>query len=115
MKMVEPRRRSRASGARARLVPERHDVRLGATRRRDLVAEAGKVTSGRLGRDATLRCPIEETEPEQIRLVHVLDRLDLFGQHGREGCYPHRTRGELLDDRGEELAIGRVEPCVVDL
>src|SRR4029077_20006674 len=45
----------------------------------------------------------------------VLDRLDLFGEHGRQRLDADRAGGELLDDRGEELAIGRVEPLFVDL
>ena len=100
---------------RALLVPERHDVRLRSPGRRDLVAERRKVVSRGLRRDPTLRRPVQEAEPQEVRLVHVLDRLDLLGQHGRERRDAHRPGGELLDDRGEQLAVRRVEARVVDL
>ena len=35
-----------------------------------------------VGRDPALRRPVDEPEPEQERLVDVLDRLDLLGQDG---------------------------------
>ena len=68
-----------------------------------------------IGRDAALWRPIDEPEAEQERLVDVLDRVGLLGQHGSQRRDPDRTRCELLDDRGEQLPIGRVEPFVVDL
>ena len=68
-----------------------------------------------VGRDPALGRAVDEAEPEQERLVHVLDRLDLLGQDGRQRGDPDRAGGELLDDRREELAIGRVEALVVDL
>ncbi len=71
--------------------------------------------AGGLGGDPALRCPIEEPEAEEERLVDVLDRLDLFGEDGRQGLDPDRPARELLDDRGEELAVRGVQPLVVDL
>ena len=68
-----------------------------------------------VGRDAALRRPVDEPEPQQERLVDVLDRVDLLGQDGGQRGDPDRSRGELLDDRGQQLAVGRVEPFVVDL
>ena len=68
-----------------------------------------------VGGDPALRRAVDEPEPEQERLVDVLDRLDLLGQHGGQRGDPDRSRGELLDDRGEQLAVGRVEALVVDL
>ena len=68
--------------------PEARHVGLAAARRRDLVAEAGQVGAGEVGRDPALRRPVEEPEPEQERLVDVLDRLDLLGS----GRRPARRR-----------------------
>ena len=68
-----------------------------------------------VGCDAALRRPIDEPEAEQERLVDVLDRLDLLGQHRGERLDADRPRCELLDDRREQLAIGRVETLVVDV
>ncbi len=99
----------------ARRVPQARHVGVAAARRRDLVAEPREVGPGRLRRDPALRRPIEEPEPEQERLVDVLDRLDLLRQHGGERLDADRSRRELLDDRREELAVGRVEALVVDL
>ncbi len=68
-----------------------------------------------VGGDPALRRPVEEAEPQQERLVDVLDGLGLLGQDGGERGDPDRARRELLDDRRQQLAIGRVEPLVVDL
>ena len=68
-----------------------------------------------VGGDPALRRPVDEPEPEKERLVHVLDRLGLLGQDGRERRDPDRSGRELLDDRGQQLAIGRIEALVVDL
>ena len=66
-------------------------------------------------RDPALGRPIEEAEPQQERLVDVLDRLDLLRQDGGERLDTDRPRGELLDDRREQLPVRRVEALVVDL
>ena len=70
---------------------------------------------GEVGGDPALRRPVDEAEAQQERLVDVLDRLDLLGQDGGQRRHADRSRGELLDDRGQELAIGRIEALVVDL
>src|SRR2546425_4334069 len=105
---------ARPIGADARLPQARH-VRIGPAWRRDLVAECREMLPGGLGGDATLRRPVEEREAEEERLVHVLDRLHLLREHGRERLHADRAGSELLDDRGEELPIRRVEALVVDL
>ena len=71
--------------------------------------------AGGLGGDPALGRAVEEREPEEERLVDVLDRLDLLGQDRGQRLDADRPRGELLDDRGEELAVGRVEALLVDL
>ena len=68
-----------------------------------------------IGRDASLRGAVDEPEPQQEWLVDVLDRVDLLRQDGRQRRDADRPAGELLDDRGEQLAVGRVEALVVDL
>src|SRR5262245_45477007 len=88
-----------------RSVPQPGHPGLTATRRRDLVAELRQVGASEIRRDPTLRRAIDEPEAEQERLVHVLDGLDLLGQDRGECRDPDRTRGELLDDRGEELPV----------
>src|SRR3990172_3816933 len=95
--------------------PEARHVGLAAARRRDLEAKAGQVLAGKIRRDPALRRPVDEAEPEQERLVDVLDRLDLLAQDGTERSDPHRPRAELLDDRGQELPIGGIEAFVIDL
>ena len=71
--------------------------------------------AGKVGRDPALRRSIDEPETQQERLVDVLDGLDLLGQHRGQRGDADRPRGELLDDRRQELPVGRIEPLVVDL
>src|SRR4029079_1014547 len=59
--------------------------------------------------------PVDEPEPEQERLVDVLDGLGLLGQDGGQRRDPDRSGGELLDDRGQQLAVGRIESFCVSL
>ena len=66
-------------------------------------------------RDPALGRPIDEPEAQHERLVDVLDRVDFLGQHGGQGRDADRSRGELLDDRREQLAVRRVETLVIDL
>ena len=47
--------------------------------------------------------------------MDVLDRLDLLRQDRRQRGDADRSGRELLDDRGEQLAVGRIEALVVDL
>ena len=75
-----------------------------------------EMRAGRLGGDAALRRAVEEAEPQQERLVDVLDGLRLLGQDGAPSAWtPDRAGLELLDDRGQELAIRGVEAQVVDV
>ena len=87
----------------------------GASRRRDLVAQAAQVVARPLGGYAALRRAVEEAELEQVRLVDVLDRLDLFADHRGDGRAADRAGRELLDDGREEAAVGGVEALVVDV
>ena len=65
--------------------------------------------------DPSLGCPVQEADPEEVRLVDVLDRLHLLGEDRREGGHAHRPAPELADDRGEQPAVRRVEALRVDL
>ena len=71
--------------------------------------------AGEVGGDPALRRPVDEPEAQQERLVDVLDRLGLLGQDRGQRGHADRPGRELLDDRGEQLAVGRVEALVVDL
>src|SRR5262249_22441560 len=109
-------RRLRAGGGiDRRPVPETRRVRLGTTRRRDLVPVQCQVLPSGIRRDPTLWGSIEEAQPEQVRLVHVLDGLDFLGEDRGQRGDAHRPRLELLDDRREQLAIGDVKAFVVDV
>ena len=97
------RRARRASAAAARRAPRLAPrcpgpARPASARRgwRDLDAQAAQVLAPGLRDHAALGCPIEEPEAEQERLDHVLDRLDLLGQHGRERVHAHRARRRTL-------------------
>ena len=63
-------------------------------------------------RDAALRGAIEEAELQEVRLVHVLDGLDLLADDRRNGSSANGAGGEFLDDGSEQSAIRRVEPLV---
>ena len=83
--------------------------------RRHVVAERGEVGPRPVRRDAALRRPVEEADPEEVRLVDVLDGLDLLGEDGRQRGDPDGPAAELLDDRGQQPPVGRVEALAVDL
>jgi len=63
-----------------------------------------------VGRDAALRRAVQEPQPQQERLVDVLDRFRLLSQHRRECLHPDWPAAELLDDRGQDLAVGPSRP-----
>src|SRR5688572_20880030 len=70
---------------------------------------------GRLGRRAAARRSIEESDLNEIRLDHLLDRVFVFVDRRRDGPEPDRSAAELLDDRQQELRVGLVETERVDL
>jgi hypothetical protein len=83
--------------------------------RRHLVTQPTQVLARAFSRDATLRRPIQEAELEQVRLVHVLDSLNLLAYDRRNGCSADGTRGELLDDGSEQAAIRGVQALIIDV
>jgi hypothetical protein len=71
--------------------------------------------SGAVRGDAALRCPVQETEPEQERLVNILHGLGLFREDRGQRLDPHRPAAKLLHDGCQELAIRAVQTLVVYL
>src|SRR4051812_42538481 len=70
---------------------------------------------GLRGGNSTPRRALDEALLEQVRLVDVLERvLFLRDDHGQR-AEPNRTTVELLDDRGEDLAVEAVEAPPRDL
>ena len=67
------------------------------------------------GDGAAARRSLDEAELQEIRLVHVLDRVRLLAQGGGERVEPDGTAVVLLDDRPQELAVEPLEPRLVDL
>ena len=73
-----------------------------------------KVLEGTPGRGATPRRALDQASLEQVRLVHVLDRVLLLADRDRQRRQADRPSAELLADRAEDLAIEPVEAGVVD-
>ena len=85
---------------------------------RPVVALGGRpeVRAPELGDDPPARRALEEAELEQVRLVDVLDRVGLLAERDRERREADRARRRsLLDDRAQQLAVGPLEPALVDL
>ncbi len=108
-----PGRRGRRGDLRRGRLPERR-LAVGATGRQ-VVAERREVNPGPLGRHPALRRPVQEADPEEERLVDVLDRLRLLREDRAQGGHAHGAAAELLDDGREQAAVGRVEADHVDL
>src|SRR5207302_10912687 len=58
--------------------------------------DAPEVLVGAPRRDPPARRPLEEAELQQVRLVHVLYGVDLFGDRGRDRVDPDWATGELV-------------------
>src|SRR5450759_1485041 len=80
-----------------------------------VVAEGDQVRPRAVRRHPSLRGPVQEADPEQVRLVDVHDRLDLLGEDRPARRDADRPAPELHDDRGEQAPVRRVEPFGVDL
>ena len=61
------------------------------------------------------RRALQEAELEQVRLVHVLDRVGLLAERDRERREPDRAAAELVRDRPQELAVDALEAGLVHL
>src|SRR5438067_5467431 len=64
---------------------------------------------------AAARRALDEAELQEIRLVHVLDRVGLLAERDGERRQADRAAVELDDDRAQELARLAVEPEGVHL
>src|SRR6266581_4894844 len=79
---------------------------------RRLLAE---VLIGQVGCHPSARGPSHEADLDQVRLVHVLDRLGLLRQRYGDGVEPDRAPLELLDQRLEQAAVERLQAEIVDV
>ena len=68
-----------------------------------------------VGDDAAARRALDEAELQQVRLVHVLDRVRLLAERDRQRRETDRAAAELQQDRGEQLTVDPLEPDPVDL
>src|SRR4030095_8952900 len=57
----------------------------------------------------------KEADLQQIRLVHVFDRIDFFAKDGRNRAHSDRSAIESLDDRAKQLAVDIVEALLIDI
>src|SRR6476619_5341396 len=64
-----------------------------------------QVLVGARGRDAASGGALDEPPLEEVRLVHVLDRVPLLAHRDRERRQSDRTTVELLHDRPEDLPV----------
>src|SRR5665811_1073647 len=62
--------------------------------RRHVIAKGGQVRPGAVRGHASLWGPVQEADPQQVRLVDVLDRLRLLGQDRRERGHADRPATE---------------------
>src|SRR3954468_19566535 len=65
--------------------------------------------------DAAARRALKETELQQERLVHVLDRVLLLAERDGQRREAHRPAAQLEEDRGEKLPGDSLETAVVPL
>ena len=71
--------------------------------------------TAKIGDRPAARCPLDEAELEQIRLVDVLDRLLLLAERHRQRREADRAAPELDRDRLEQVTVGPLEADAVDL
>ena len=64
---------------------------------------------------AAARRALDEAELQEVRLVHVLDRVGLLAERRGERRQADGAAVELLPDRAQELTVGPLEPGLVDL
>src|SRR2546428_13840936 len=74
-----------------------------------------EVLVGEVGRHPAAGGPRHEPDLDQVRLMHVLDRLGLLRQRYRYGVEPDRAALELLDERLQQPAVERLEADGVDV
>src|SRR5215207_2003373 len=74
-----------------------------------------QVVEAALGHHPAPRSPLDQALLEEIRLVHVLDRVLLLVDGRRERREPDRAARELARDRVENRAVVAVEACAIDL
>src|SRR5689334_13124448 len=70
---------------------------------------------GRFGRNAPLRCTVEESKLEKIRLDDVHNRILLLANGGGDGIQAYRSTAILLDNGLEHAPVDIVETKWIDL
>ena len=65
-------------------------------------------------RDPTTRRSLEEPELEQIRLIHIHDRICFLTGRGGNGVDAYWSTAELLDNGLQYPTIGVVQPQLVN-
>src|SRR5437764_14810343 len=59
--------------------------------------------------------PLDQTALEKVGLIHVFDRVLLLLDRGGQRREAHRTTGELLANRAQDLAVETVQALAVDV
>src|SRR6266550_2970826 len=96
-------------------LPPSHGTFLEEARVRFRLGSGTEVGAAERGDRAAAGRPLDEAELQEVRLVHVLDRVRLLAERRREGAEPDRATAVLLRDRPQELAVEPLEPNLVDL
>src|SRR5262245_7308081 len=74
-----------------------------------------EVVVGELCRDPAPRRTLKESDLQQVRFVHVFDRIDFLAQDGGDRVHTDGTSAEAFDDRAKQLAIDVVKPVLIDV
>src|SRR3989344_4549069 len=64
--------------------------------------------------DAAARRTFNKTQLHEVRFVHLLDRIFLFRERGSDGFEADGTAVELLYNNGKYIAIGLIQPTLIN-
>ena len=53
--------------------------------------------------------PFEKPDLHDVGLKHLFHRADVFGKGSSKRFYPDRSSGKLIDDGGQESAVGAIQ------
>jgi hypothetical protein len=73
------------------------------------------VIVSQLGRNTAPGRPLKETDLQQVRLVHIFDRIDLFAEHRGYRIHPNRAAAEPFDDGSQQFPIDVIEAVLIDI
>ena len=74
-----------------------------------------EVVVGELRCDAAPGRSLEKPDLQQVWLVHVLDSVHFFAEHGGNRIHTDRTSAEPLDNGPQQLAIDLVEAVFINV